>query len=348
MQDLYPEGYIFMNALYGLAWCDLIDSKTLSKQEMSEGKMEVQLAWNKVNSKLGRSAFDKMLPLQYGSFYNGWSTYLLGRKLMVDDMNPKTDVDLFRARCDSIAAALRSQTYPPSYYRGVWPADVVICVASLSLYDKHFTKRYKDVIANWMGSVKSAIPPDKMVPHSVDANARSVETARGSSLALMLIFLAEIDRELGKAQFELFKNNFLDTRFGLSGVREYRKGKFGIADVDSGPVILGFGGAATIVGMRTLAVYGSMEASSSINKTVQALGLVSERVNGQEYFFGALPMADAFIAWSHAGMRADTIHHNFLRFHALSLAIFFLLSVFFWLVVAPDRRRSEDVLHQLW
>lgn len=31
MQELFPEGFVFINALYGLAWCELAISDSLKK-----------------------------------------------------------------------------------------------------------------------------------------------------------------------------------------------------------------------------------------------------------------------------------------------------------------------------
>jgi hypothetical protein len=69
-------------------------------------------------------------------------------------------------------------------------------------------------------------------------------------MALMLIFLKTFDEQFARDQFVLFKENFVDSEFGLVGVREYPKGTSGDSDIDSGPVIMNFGAAATIVACR--------------------------------------------------------------------------------------------------
>ena len=134
---------------------------------------------------------------------------------------------------------------------------MLVSVASLSLHDKLFEPKYAQTIRDWLEKVKNQYDVNGMIPHSVrPSDGRPIEKARGSSQALMLIFLRDIDQQLASDQFKLFKEKFIDTKFGLTGIREYPKGEFGMGDVDSGPVVFGFGGAATIVGMQTLFLYG--------------------------------------------------------------------------------------------
>src|SRR5688572_10621258 len=71
MQNLYPEGYVFFNALYGLSWCDLADGLNKNAILFEEAHVEIQRAFNNIH-KHGYVIFDKSLPLPYGAFYNGW------------------------------------------------------------------------------------------------------------------------------------------------------------------------------------------------------------------------------------------------------------------------------------
>jgi hypothetical protein len=157
----------------------------------------------------------------------------------------------------------------------------------------------------------------------------------------MLIFLRDIDRSFAEDQFTRFKKNFVDDRFGLTGIREYPMGESGAGDIDSGPVVLGFGGAATLVGMQTLSLFGDHAMSLRIRNAVEALAFPLQREHEKEYLFGALPIADAFIAWSHSGMPVQEQHVSFARFHVYSIIVFVLLSIFFWILVRDKARDSK-------
>lgn len=306
MQSIYPEGFVFMNALYATAWSSLPDD---------EAHKEIEKAWTKIRD-------DRSLP--DGSFYNGWSSYVLASKLRIEKVRDAGEIKHLEQQCDQIAYALQQQTYPPSYPGAAWPADVVVCVASLSFHDEILEPKYNGVIVKWLNEVKNQLDDRGMIPHG------TIGGARGSSMALMLIFLKTIDQNFALDQFIRFKENFVSNKFGLTGILEYPKGESGQSDIDSGPVVLGFGGAATIVGMRTLSEFGEEELALKIRKEVDAINIIS------------FPIADAFIAWSHSGMTDGKAKTSFTEFHLYSVFAFTILAIAFWFTVPKDRASSQS------
>ncbi len=334
MQNVYPEGHVFLNAIYALAWTSFLRHEE-HQAYFAEGHSEIQKAWTKIDSENGKSPFSEDLPLPYGAFYNGWSSYVLGSKVRLEQgsMRNEQEIQQFRQQCDKIANAIQQSTYPESYHSAAWPADVMLCVASLSIHDQVFEPRYTDIVKGWLREVKMRLDSRGMVPHAVDSNGMAAESARGSSMALMLIFLRDIDLQFAQDQFLVFKKNFIDSKFGLTGIREYAKGESGNGDIDSGPVILGFGGAATIVGMQTFSLYGDDEASLKLRNAVEAFGIPLQREDHKQYLFGKVSIADAFIAWSHSGMKNELAHTPlFLHFHMISLLVVAFVSVVFWTI----------------
>lgn len=344
MQNIYPEGYVFLNAIYALAWTSFLRHEE-HQDYFAEGHAEIQKAWTKIDSEDGKSPFSEDLPLPHGAFYNGWSTYVLGSKLRLEPVTIRNEqeVQQFKQQCDQIADAIQQSTYPESYHSAAWPADVMLCVASLSIHDQVFEPRYTDIVKAWLQEVKKRLDSRGMFPHGVYAkDGMPVENARGSSMALMLILLRDIDLQLAQDQFLLFKKNFIDSKFGLTGIREYAKGESGNGDIDSGPVILGFGGAATIVGMQTLSIYGEDESGLEVRNAVEAFGFPMQREDHKEYLFGKLPIADAFIAWSHCGIENYREPKTlFLQFHLISTSVIVLFSVLFWMVV-PRKTQAKQ------
>lgn len=332
MQSLYPEGYVFLNAVYALAWSESLKGVEAEPYKQ-EGQREIEQAWLKINSETGKMPFNSELPLSYGAFYNGWSSFVLGKKLLVEEVQDRSEeqVGILKDQCRRMALVLERDTYPVSYVGGAWPADVMMCVASLSLHDKLFEPLYSEAIRNWMARVKQNLDPLGMIPHSVHpGSGKTVENARGSSMALMLLFLHEIDKPFAEEQFKLFKNHFIDTTLGLTGVREYPKGVNGEGDVDSGPLIFGYGGASTIVGTATSALYGEHELSCRIRGVIEALAFGYENKNQKQYFFGYLPMADAFIVWGDAGVDRRCGEVSFIAFRIYSGIVFMIVAVLFW------------------
>jgi hypothetical protein len=296
MQQLYPEGYVFLNSIYALAWSNFLRDHANSKY-FTEGHAEIEKAWSRINSPEGRAPFDSELSFAHGAFYNGWSAYVLGTKLSLEASATRNEKDVqeFSALCNRISKAIQESTFPASYPGSAWPADAVICVASLSLHDRIFDGQYAQAIRSWVSRVEEHYDANGMIPHSVRPfDGKTRESARGSSQALMLIFVREIDEQLANKQFKMFRDRFVDTKLGLAGIREYPSGEFGLGDIDSGPVILGFGGAATIVGMQTLAVFGESTIGSKMKTSVNALGMADGNGDTKDHFLGLLPVADAF------------------------------------------------------
>jgi hypothetical protein len=312
MQHRYPEGYLFFNALYGLSWSELAQSLDKNSILFQEASVEIQRAFNHVNSEEGKIIFDSSLPLPYGAFYNGWANYLLGRKLTLESINDRADAEvvLFKTRCNQISQVIQKQTYPESYYGSAWPADAVVCVATLALHDRIFPPLYGNVIQNWVKEVKARFDQNGHIPHRVHhATGKSIEEARGSSLSLMLCFLPEIDQSLAKSQFKFYQQDFSKRFFGLYGIQEYLH-EDNSGDVDSGPVIFGFGSSATIVGMRAMHINGEVTEAYALRSEIEAFGFPVKSDGRKKYLFGKLPMADVFISWAQSAFHKKTDTHH--------------------------------------
>lgn len=70
MQQLFPEGFVFVNVFYGLAWSDLI-SEHRDKAIVDEALNEVDWIIDELHSENGTYIFQEELPVPYGVFYKG-------------------------------------------------------------------------------------------------------------------------------------------------------------------------------------------------------------------------------------------------------------------------------------
>jgi hypothetical protein len=343
MQAQYPEGYVFMNALYGLAWCNLIDKKT-NANIITEGHDEAARALKNIDSSKGIAIFEPDLPIPYGAFYAGWRNYLAGRMFLVDSTPlDSVAVQKYKDNCDSIASVLKRDVYPVSYYNGAWPADVVLCVAALAAHDRIFEPKYQALIEVWLRQVKSRLDSKGMLPHSVHSVTKEItEDARGSSMSLMLVFLSEIDPAMAREQWILYKKHFVDTVFGMTGIREYPKGTTGYGDIDSGPLLFDLGSAATIVGMPAAFTAQDTTLSIAIRSEIEAFGFPTGRGH-KRYVFGTLPIADAFIAWGHSFAQVNTVSGSFVLFHLCCSVPVLVIVYLFWLIWR-ERRLSAGMV----
>lgn len=309
MQKFFPEGLVFINAMYGLAWGNLIEDLPNSSKIYKEGIKEINRAIKEIDSPSGRAPFVKKLPIEYGAFYAGWSTYLIGSKLLRQKEHDQKQLYYFKNKCYAIAEGLKKATHPylESYPGQAWPADNVVCLAALVQHDQIFEPEFEEIIQNWLSLLKNNLEPKTgLIPHVVDSKTgKPMGPARGCSQSLMINFLHKIDPLFAKVQFDIYKNLFLDSRFFLPGIREYPKGINGSGDVDSGPVILDIGGAASIVGQRTFGLFGDRETFIGLRNCIESFGCGYTLGEGKKYIFGMLPMADAFIAWANSTEKED-------------------------------------------
>lgn len=343
MQSIYPEGFVFINALYGLSWASLIENLPVHSKIYKEGIEELNWSVKELLSPQSQDNFDETLHLKYGAFYMGWSTYVLGKKLSIQPSIHRNvnELELFKKRCRMIAYALENQESPflESYDNNTWPADGVIAVSALNLYNKHLDGQLQEVVVEWLGKVKLHLNKTYgLIPHYVNIQTgESMESVRGSSQSLMLNFLYDIDRTFAKDQFNKYEALFLDSRLGLIGIREYPKGITGYGDIDSGPVIWDIGGAASIVGQRTFGLYGKKDVYTELRNNIEVFGVGYTQNKSKSYLFGKLPMMDAFFAWSNALESPNIKTQNPIRikwkFHFVSLCIITLLSIIIFLLI---------------
>jgi len=306
MQSLYPEGYVFIHTLYALAWCDVVEMSEPESVHRQEGIKEVSFCLNALDSPVGKRVFSPDLPLAYGAFYRGWTAYVRGRYLQIRDAAERdsTVFRQFQDECLAISKAI-SQTEKPyleSYRDLAWPADNVVCLAALTLHDCITEPCFQEVRNEWLRRIKASLVPEyELISHGYDfENNRPLEGVRGSSQSLMLCFLPDIDSVFAKKQYQKYREHFLAYRLGLPGIREYPTGQSGSGDIDSGPVVLGIGGAASIVGIKAATRHSDWELAAALGGGVSALLFPQSDEQEKCYLFGQLPMLDAFMAWSNA------------------------------------------------
>lgn len=303
MQEIFPEGKVFSLSLYGLTWIDFASSLNSNSKLYKRALLEINYVDSVLNENSTKQQFESAIPnLPLGAFYTGWNTYFLGKKikLLGKDNVSKNDIERFKFNCNQLENAIINNkfNYLESYSSQVWPADNLLCMASLNLYDEIFSQKYKNAIGNWIINCKQNLDKNGLIPHQMNENGRQIsENAHGNSQSLMLIFLNEIDSTFAKQQFSIYKQQFLDTRLGLYGIREFPKGVNKEGDIDSGPVIWDIGGAASIVGIRTMNVFNEKNVAISLRNSVETFGFSNIKNEQKYYLLKEMLMADLFIAW---------------------------------------------------
>lgn len=283
MQAFFPEGYFFSYCLYGASWVDL---GLRYPEAQAKALKEARWALSALEGEKGKAPFQGTSEPPLGVFYRGWTNWLRGGVVRLAPAGPEADI--FRSECELLGKAFAQSESPylDAYPGQAWPCDSTVAVASLALHDAIFEPRYGQLLKDWL----SKTGPE-LFPHQ----ARPVLTAsRGTSQVMIQRFLFEIDPELAGEQYRKFRAQYVTTRFGLPGVREYPLGQEGEGDVDSGPLIFGFSFSATGVMPGAARLHQDERLLQPFGQLIQTFGFPL----GGRYLGGEVPVADALLVWS--------------------------------------------------
>lgn len=336
MQQRLPEGYFLSHVLYGLAWVNVGLQENLDPSVAERALGEARWAYGQLSRPTAREPFPADQVPPHGIFYVGWRNYLLSGILLLQQPNPLVpqELELYQQQCEAIADALTASDSPflPSYPGSTWPVDTFPALVSLQGHSQLVNSRYESVISAWLTEVKALPQADlPLLDHRISP---FVQGPRGTSQALMLRFLPELDGAWAAESYGLFRQQFVTQRLGLPGIRESprpgsspssslgqnpnpRPEQPGRDDVDSGPLLAGVSLSATALSLGTARVNGDVSLQRAIWKASDLLGLPMrlgrpwdgpwnggreqkryEKRYEKRYGLGGLPVTDAFLLWS--------------------------------------------------
>lgn len=288
MQRLFPEGRLFTLALTGLAWHHLAERAAMTAPEARDAVRSIlALATNSTT----REPFGPAGGLPHGMFYEAWTAQL---RLAARREGEEPDLALV-ASCRRLGAALDGATLFPDSYPGLaWPADAVVGASAL-MQCGALDAAHARTARRWLARVRQRLDPETgLIPHDAVR-----PDARGSSTALMVPFLADVDPAFARDQYARFEASFGTRLLGIAPtVREYPHGRRGRGDIDSGPVVLGVSAPASVVGIAAARAVGDAETAEALRATVEAAGLPLQWRGERSYALGRLPVGDAFLAWA--------------------------------------------------
>lgn len=298
-QRQFPEGYFFVNALYGLAW---VQTGLHDPAHRTQAVRESRWALGRLESTAGKAVFDSRLRPAYGVFWAGWTNWLRGGVLALDGGADAELARRFDEGSAEIAAAFTDAATPflPAYPGQSWPVDSTVAIAALRLHDHLRGARFGAVVARWLDDARARLDPATgLLPHQVSPDGSVVAGARATSQTMIHRFLPEIDAEFARTQYAGFRSRFLSYPGGFGpGLREYPQGRAGTGDVDSGPLVAGISLSATVVGMGAARVNGDASLAAALASEGELLGLPLTLPGSKRYAFGLFPIGDAFVVWS--------------------------------------------------
>lgn len=313
MQKLFPEGYFFCYALYGLTW---IETAIREPDYAAQAIIEAKWAMSRLESNEGRRPYPADLPPHHGMFYSSWRAHLQAGIVAVQNGQNSPDLQMLQRDCDQISAALKSSPTPflESYHGHAWPCDTFPGIHAMATYDRLTgNPRYQATIDNWLAAVKDRLDAKTgMIPHKAGLpDGRSNSVARATSQVLMLRFLPDIDPEFAREQYAKLEDQFVTTFIGMPSVLEYPHGVAGIGDVDSGELIFGNSLSATVFMIGLAQIYGDQPRADAIAIAGETVGIPWTTGDEKRYVAGLLPIGDIMVTYSqNARIWTDSTKHH--------------------------------------
>lgn len=185
------------------------------------------------------------------------------------------------------------ETYPDEVY----PVDNTAALAALAVHARVTGAAAPPALARALEAIRArAIDPDTgLLRQAVRFEDGSpTDAPRASGTALGSYFLSFADLALSKDLFRALEKRQFRTVLGFGGVMEYAQGQRPRADVDSGPIVLGFGISASGFAIGASRVHGDRDMFTALYATAHLFGAPLDENGARTYTTGG-PIGDAIL-----------------------------------------------------
>jgi len=184
-------------------------------------------------------------------------------------------------------------TYPGEVY----PVDNCAVIASIGLHDRVTRGTNGLLVAAWMARCRTNYLDARtgLLIQAVDEKTGEArDVARGSGTTLGLYFLSFIERPMAEAMFQAVKRDLARSVAGFGLVREYAAGESGHGDIDSGPVLLGYGVSPTGFSLAGCRMFGDVNYFTKLYRIVHLFGAPRSRGDAMHFTTGG-PIGDSIL-----------------------------------------------------
>jgi hypothetical protein len=252
-------------------------------------------AFDKAN--WGEDPIDSLDGRRHHAAYLGYLNLLLGLHRCASDdttyaeLNDRITAALVRHVTESPIMLL--QTYPGEVY----PVDNCFVIGSIALHQRATGQDHARVIERWCRRARQDyVDPDTgLLIQAVRAvDGQPTDAPRGSGTALGAFALHHADPVLAEELYRAIKSTLARTWLGFGAVREYPVGRAGAGDIDSGPIVFGYGMSATGFTLAGARRYGDHAYFRRLFATAHLCGAPVDRGGRREYISGG-PLGNAIL-----------------------------------------------------
>lgn len=174
-----------------------------------------------------------------------------------------------------LARTLASGVFHARSFPGspMWPADQTVTLLAIKLYDAtHGTSLHEVPLRGFLGVVGGrADPRTGLFPSSLSP-IENAPIPRGCATSWSVFYLAQLDIHVAFDQYTRERAWLREDVLGVGGFREWPRGRGGGMNVDSGPIVLGVGIAATGLGLGPARLFRDAESYAVIRRTALLFG----------------------------------------------------------------------------
>jgi hypothetical protein len=184
------------------------------------------------------------------------------------------------------------ETYPGERY----PVDNMAAIASLSVHDTAAgSPTYRHAVQDALDRIRAYyIDGDTgLLVQSARSDGSALDGPRGSGTLLGVYFSSFADLRFSRALWDAATAHLGDDVLGFGVMREYPT-RSGHGDIDSGPVVLGYGVSATGFALAGARIHGDAERFARLFATAALFGAPLESDGARRYVLGG-PLGDAIL-----------------------------------------------------
>lgn len=286
LQNRYPEGKLFSNAILALSTIEYCNNSQIFDEKYST---IVDNCITRIQSEKTSQIFDSSPSPKFGMFYNGWanlvySTYMNSELFHYSKLQSKVSKESNTIEQRFYKAQMDSLRLLDTYVGANWPADNLIGISSIS---------NDSLKQNWLNVIFENTNHDSGLIHHTGSDA---STIRGSSSSMITYCLGKCGYNDIKKYNELYQSIFVDEFLGAQLVKENEDGSNSM-DVDSGPVVFGYGASATIMNIKTQASLGNKKSQITWG-VMNTIALPINIFQKKYYLLKREPMLDLFMLWA--------------------------------------------------
>jgi hypothetical protein len=182
------------------------------------------------------------------------------------------------------------ETFPNERY----PVDNAAAVGAIGLYDRATGADHGALIRGWDEEVRRRFADGGVLVQAVDGEGNAIDAARGSGTFLAAWFLGYADPAMGRRWWAAARDSLYGRLLGFGAMREYAGSPPGLGDIDSGPVVAGYGVSATGFALGPARMHGDDAVFSHLLATAVAFGAPVDSGAGLRWATGG-PIGDAIL-----------------------------------------------------